>query len=159
MWIELKLPRLCNRIIGFSLPCEDFLYVMSSEALHHVRLGLQSTVTHDPGHAEDYEIFDTETNELTFKGVTLPMFGENGGTPIVKHPLGMTLRRGAAGKVGPTGESLESFDVLDPAGKILRTITFADTSGDWCYGTFSRDGGYLLIGVPYALHVYQWVNR
>ena len=159
MYTEINIPAFCDRIIGFSVPESTTVWVMSRQGLHKVEIGLRTTVETDPAHAENYEIFDTETNILDFKGHRYRMLGENGGEAILQSTVRHTLRRGAAGTVSPRGESWETFDVLGVDGKVLQQLRFLDTSGDWCHATFSEDARYVIIGVPHRLYAYCRIDR
>ena len=159
MYTEIIIPSFCDRIIGFSVPESTTVWAMSRRGLHEIELGLRPTVATDPRHAENYEIFDTELNILDYKGRQSRMLGENGGEPILKSTVWHTLRRGPQGTVSASGESWESFDVLGADGTVLQQLRFLDTSGDWCYATFSEDGRYVVIGVPNRLYAYCRIDR
>ena len=159
MYTEITIPAFCDRVLGFSVPESTTVWAMSRQGLHKIELGLKTTVETNPTHAEDYEIFDTESNILDYKGKRHLMLGENGGEPILQSTVRHTLRRGPLGTVSARGESWETFDVLGADGKVVQQLRFPDTSGDWCYATFSEDGRYVVIGVPHRLYAYCRIDR
>ncbi len=156
MFTEIKIPAFGGRIIGFSVPEDGVCWAMSTKGLHKVELGFSAKVQTDPAHAENYEIFDTDANILDYKGKRSRMLGENGGEPLLASPNKHQLKRGPKGTVSALGDSWESFDIVGADGKPMQQLRFLDTSGDWCYGTFSTDGRFVVVGVPNQLYAYYW---
>ena len=44
---------------------------------------------------------------------------------------------------------------LTQKGEVIFEDTFEDLSGDWAVITFSEDGQYIVLGLPYELYVYE----
>lgn len=158
MWIELKLPQICRRVLGFSVPVAGDVWIMSNEGLHLLYLD-ELTFTTDSAMAENYEVYDTSDNVLRYKGREYPMLGEGGGNPILESQSGEKLKRGPRGKVSPLGESWESYEVLNPDGSFQQKLPFCDMCDEWQEATFSMTGRYVLIGVPNGLTVYRFNPR
>lgn len=146
MWKPIQLPYIFERMIAFSIPAADVVWILSYEGLHRLTLVPRPEVWTEPKHAEDYGLLDADGTLLVYAGQRIPMLGLYGGEPLLRHPKGQQL--------APHFDS-ERVDVLAPDGSIEQAITFKDLSGDWGFATFSADGRYLLVGIPYELHVYQ----
>jgi len=142
MWIEIAHPYLFERMTSFSIPHRDRMVICSYDGAHFVTLVPTVSVAHDPTLAEEY----TGGDDVEWEGVTFRTLGYGGGDPILVHPDGSRL-------VPRIAE--ECVDVISPDGVVIQTIEFDDLSGDWGYATFSTDGQYLVIGVPYDIYIYR----
>lgn len=144
MWSPVKLPYFCERLIVFSIPENDVVWVLSYEGLHRIALSPNPAVETNTSHAEDYTLLDQAGTRLTSAGITVPVLGLYGGIPQSVHPDGRRLVADFdAGRVS----------VVDRKGVLQQEIGFTDLSGDWGFATFSTDGRYLAIGMPYKLLV------
>ncbi|EHJ00418.1 hypothetical protein CDLVIII_3873 [Clostridium sp. DL-VIII] len=48
--------------------------------------------------------------------------------------------------------------VQEKTGQISCQFHYEYLSGDWCFGTFSKDGKYVvLLGLPYDFYVFIWI--
>jgi hypothetical protein len=146
MWNKIELPYLCERIIAFSIPENDTLYVMSYEGIHQVTLAPDIKIRTDEEHAEDYELLNTEEMTMSYGGKHLKMLGLHGGRPITINNAGEKL------KLDRTACSLSIKDSTDHT---RQTIQYTDLSGDWAIASYSADRKYLLIGTPYELHIFH----
>ncbi len=99
------------------------------------------------GEEELDKVFDEDRSLLTIGGQAYPMLGLYGGVPILTNELGDQL------SLEPSQDRLL---VLKSERQVKQVIEFSDLSGDWRWATFSADGHYLLIGVPYDLFIYWW---
>lgn len=148
MWETLKLPFFCERMLAFSIPEQNRLWVMSHDELFQVTLAPQvyiSTVLR--GSEELGGIFDEDRSVLTINGQIYPLLGLCGGVPILTNQLGDQL------SLEPSQDRLV---ILNSERQVKQVIEFSDLSGDRRWATFSADGRYLLIGVPYDLFIYRW---
>jgi hypothetical protein len=149
MWDEVGLPYIFERMLEFSIPIEDQILIVSYDGMHHVRLAPTMEVAHFPEHREgDGLVFGDDVEHVRFGGVDFPMLGLEGGTPILDDP-----RRGHRLSLDLAGERLR---VVDGEARVVQEIAFYDLSGDWGFATYSADGKWLAIGVPYDLFLYRW---
>jgi hypothetical protein len=138
MWREPKVPEICERMIGFSVPQDNQVLVISYEGTHVVRIGSTITVETDEEFAE-YDIYDPESGVARYRGREYQIIGLHGGVPLLESP---------------TGERLV-LDVKAQVLSVLRDSTivysrpYKNFSGDWAAATFSLDGRYIVLGCPY----------
>lgn len=150
MWEKLKLPFFCERMVAFSIPQGDALWVMAWDELFHITLAPEVSISTVLQSEEELdEVFDEHQSILVIDGQIHPMLGLYGGVPILSNMSGDHL------SLEPCQDRL---GVLNSDQQIKQVIEFSDLSGDWCWATFSADGSYLLIGVPYDLFIYQWAD-
>src|SRR5262245_31884063 len=145
MWREPKVPEICERLIGFSVPQDGEVLVISYEGTHVVRLGSTITVETDEEFAE-YDIYDPDSGVARYRGRDYQIIGLHGGAPLLESP---------------TGERL----VLDVKAEVLSIVRGSKTiysrpyenfSGDWAAATFSPDGRYVVLGCPYDFDFRVW---
>ncbi|SHI80956.1 hypothetical protein SAMN02745181_0944 [Rubritalea squalenifaciens DSM 18772] len=138
-WKHVEVPRICERLIGFSVPDEHGeLLVISYEGMHLLKLGEEIKVTHDNRYCE-YDLYDPNRGVATYNDRLWPIIGLMGGDACCQSPQGEELR---------VVESENRFEVYKD-GIELFTDSFENFSGDWVAGTFSTDGNWLIIGFPY----------
>ncbi len=148
MWEKLELPFICERMVAFSIPQQQVAWVMAWDALFQVTLAPEVnvlSVLH--GEEELDKVFDEDRNLLIIGEQVYPLLGLYGGVPILVNELGDQL------SLEPNQDRLV---VLNGEGQVKQAIEFFDLSNDWRWATFSANGHYLLIGVPYDLFIYQW---
>ncbi len=137
-WRRLPVPQFCERLIGFSVPENGEILVVSYEGVHLLRLGPQITVETDNEYAE-HDIYDPVTGVASYRGKEYRIIGLHGGSPLVE---------------GPDGERLvldtdsETLSVVR-GGKMVYSTAYENFSGDWAAATFSQDGRYIVLGAPY----------
>jgi hypothetical protein len=56
-WQQLAVPGICERMIGFSVPQNDIVLIISYEGMHLLRLGTPVAVETDPEYSE-YDLYD-----------------------------------------------------------------------------------------------------
>ena len=66
-WQRLPVPPICERMIGFSVPQDGEVLVVSYEGMHLLRLGPEVTVETDEGFAE-YDRYDPESGLARYRG-------------------------------------------------------------------------------------------
>lgn len=143
-WNEIKLPYLCERLIAFSVPSDEAIYVLSYEGFHRVSLAARPEIATDKVSAENWTLYSKERKELSCEGVWHPAFGVFGGTPKVSSPLGSIELDTRAEKL-----MLRTKDNKE------QVINFHDLSGDWCFASFSPTGRLVALGSPYELRVFK----
>jgi hypothetical protein len=149
MWKILKVPFFFERMLAFSVPKQNTFWVMSHDELFQIILAPEVCISTVLRGSEELDgIFDEDRSLLTINDQIYPMLGLYGGVPILINEVGDQL------SLEPTQERLV---ILTREQQVKQIIEFSDLSGDWRWATFSADGRYLLIGVPYDLFVYQWV--
>ena len=136
MWTEVGLPYIFERMMNFSIPIDDEILIESYDGMHLLRLLPAPAVTNYP---EEHSEAGWEKFE---------MLGLDGGEAAIlvnglEHRLSLDLNR-------------QVLTVVAADGAIVQSIEFSDLSGDWGFATYSVDGKWLVIGVPYDLYVFRW---
>lgn len=137
-WRRLPVPSFCERLIGFSVPQEDTVLVVSYEATHLVHLGPPVRVETDAEHGE-YDLYDPETGICPYLGKPWDILGLHPGRPLLTGRGGERLVLNA---------EAQTLSVLDD-GEVAWSSTFENFSGDWAAATFSPDGRFIVLGCPY----------
>jgi hypothetical protein len=125
-------------MIGFSVPQDGEVLVISYEGTHLVRLGPEVTVETDDEFAE-YDIYDPETGIARYRGKEYRIIGLQGGSPLLESSRGEKLL------LDPEAESLSVIQ----NGETVFSTPYKNSSGDWAAVTFSPDGRYIVLGCPY----------
>lgn len=147
MWEKLKLPFFCERMVAFSIPQGDALWVMTWDELFHIILASEVSISRVlQSEKELDEVFDEHRSILTINGQTYSMLGLYGGVPILSNASGERLFLDSC---------QDRLIVLNSDQQVKQIIKFSDSSGDWRWATFSADYNHLVIGVPYDLFIYQ----
>ena len=147
-WRQVAVPPICERMIGFSVPQDNVILVVSYEGMHLVRLTEPATVETDAEFAE-YECYNPDEGFAEFRGKKWTIVGLYPGTPILTSPQGEDLRLDAeASKIS-----------LWQNGTEVWSTSFENFSGDWAAVTFSPDGGLLVLGCPYDFDFRVWRRR
>jgi len=139
---------ICERIIGFSAPREGKVAVISYEGIHIVSLSETAEIEHHTDFPEGGKNYDEKRQVLLFGSLEFPMLGLYGGTPILQSPFCERLALGDE----------DFFQVLDSNGKEIFRHNFNDLSGDWRQVTFSTDGRFIVLGLPYGLEIFERVQ-
>lgn len=144
-WRQLPVPEICERMIGFSVPQDDTVLVVSYQGMHLVRVGTPVTVETDFEYSE-YDLYDPETGVCDYQGQVWNMIGLFPGKPQL---------------VGQEGEQLEldtedqTVSVIKSA-KVVWSSRLKNFSGDWAAATFSPDGKFIVLGCPYDFDFRVW---
>jgi hypothetical protein len=120
MWLPIKIPYICERLIGFSLPEGNQVAIVSYEGIHLLDLNHPEVLRHDFKHPEGSDVYDSTSGKLTFDGKTFSILGLYGGDPI---------RRNGSGDSIELRREDEVLRVLDAAGKLSLEFPFEDLSG------------------------------
>jgi hypothetical protein len=144
MWKTLSIPYFCERLIAFSIPEDDEVWVMSYEGLHRITLRPEVRIWTDPEHAEDYDVYDADQGVLNYRGRQYPMLGLHDGEPLLRGPRGELLE---------LDDSRERLMVRDRQGGLKQVIGYGHS--DWAMATFSVDGSYLVLGTDERFQVFQ----
>jgi hypothetical protein len=89
-WHGLSVPPICERMIGFSIPQDGQVLVVSYEGTHVIRLAAEVTVETDDEFAE-YDIYDPKTGVAWYRGKEYRIIGLQGGSPLLESPRGERL--------------------------------------------------------------------
>jgi hypothetical protein len=125
-------------MIGFSVPHEGEILVISYEGVHLLRLGNEIKVQTDDEFAE-YEIYDPDTGVARYQGESYQIIGLHGGKPLLESPAGETLR------LNTKKQTL----LITRENQAVFSMKYSNFSGDWAATTFSTDGRYVVLGCPY----------
>ncbi len=148
MWHEVDLRGLYifERMVGFSVPVEGQIAIISYEGIHILDLRAPRIVRHDGAYPEGGNLYDQTQQVLSYGGKRFPILGECGGAPLMRNDRGETLL------LTPMEDMLH---VQDGDNDTILAYPFEDLSGDWRYATFSQDGDTIILGMPYDIHIFQ----
>ena len=145
-WVQVKLPHIFERMLGFSLPVNGNIAIISYEGIHVVNVEGAVTARHDRTKPEGGDLYDDKRGVLNYNGVEYNILGVYGGKGILESETGeklhLDLTRGR-------------FVVSEEIGNTTISYSFKDMSGDWAKLTFSEDSRYILLGMPCELYVYK----
>lgn len=132
---KLDLPRISERIRGFTLPHDGVMHVFDYDEVFRVSLGNPPSVEVLPDNPYEFEANRTES------------FGVSEREPIRQTgPFSLTY------KFDPRA-NFQSITVS--AHGTIETIEFRTLSGDWFVATLSVCGKYLVVGEPYLIEVWS----
>jgi hypothetical protein len=132
-------------MIGFSVPQDEAVLVVSYEGMHIIRLSDPTTVETDEEFAE-YDCYDPDVCVADYRGKKWSMIGLYPGTPILQSTYGEELQL--------HGKGLRISVLRD--GVELWSSSFKNFSGDWAAATFSPDGKFIVLGCPYDFDFRVW---
>jgi len=137
-WIEHKVPPFCERLIGFSVPQNDQVLVVSYEGMHFIQLGARITVESDEGFAE-YDLYDPRSGICCYRDLEWTIIGLDPGRPLLSGQDGEQLR---------LDTKAETLSVIKDGCEQWK-YRYENFSGDWAAATFSPDGRFIVLGCPY----------
>jgi hypothetical protein len=147
--VDLRGIYLGERIIGFSVPVERRIAIISYEGISVLDVnGPPTILVVDISRPEGGDQYDRSQQVLTFATKTFPILGLFGGVPVLRNHYGEEAF------LGTTEDVLQ---VRDADQNTVLAFEFEDLSGDWRYVTFSPDGTVLILGMPYHLHIFHRV--
>ena len=82
-WRRLVIPPICERLIGFSVPQDGEVLVISYEGMHIIRLGPAVTVETDDRVAE-YDLYDPATGVVRYRNKVYQIIGLHRGHPLLR---------------------------------------------------------------------------
>jgi hypothetical protein len=125
-------------MIGFSVPQDGEVLVISYEGMHLLRLGPEVTVETDEEFAE-YDLYDPDSGLARYGGKEYQIIGLHGGNPLMASPAGERL------VLDTDAQTL----AVEQNGETIFSTPYENFSGDWAAATFSPDGRYIVLGCPY----------
>ncbi len=133
-------------MLGFSIPLDHQVVIISYEGIHTLDLNAPNGVQHDYAYPEGGEMYDRQNQILEYHGKRFQIVGAYGGQPMVEsqHQERLVL-----------DQKHENFKVLSHNGSVLFQYWFVDMSGDWGYVTFSRDSNFIVLGIPYDIIIFS----
>jgi hypothetical protein len=134
-WQRIQVPGICERMIGFSVPQQDSVLVVSYEGMHLVRLGPPVTVETDDAYCE-YDLYEPATGICRYRDTDWQIIGLLPGRPLLTSPQGECLE---------LDDKASVVSVL-VAGEEVWSSHFENFSGDWAAATFSPDGRFIVLG-------------
>jgi hypothetical protein len=144
-WRQLVVPDFCERMIGFSVPQDNTVLVVSYEGMHLVRLGTPVSVETDPEYGE-YDLYDPDSGVCRYRGREWEMIGLFPGRPVLTGRDGEQLM---------LDKEAETVSVVR-GGEEVWSSTYENFSGDWAAATFSPDGRFIVLGCPYDFDFRVW---
>ena len=132
-------------MIGFSVPQEDTVLVVSYEGTHLVHLGPPATAETDDAYMED-DLYAPQTGICRYKDRDWEIIGLHPGRPLLLSPQGEWLE---------LDSKAQSVTVL-VGGDEVWSSPFQNFSGDWAAATFSPDGRFIVLGCPYDFDLRVW---
>ena len=145
LWHQLEVPYICERMIGFSVPQDRKVLVVSYEGMHIVNLSKPITVSTDNDYAE-YDCYDPDTGIAKYADREWQIIGLFPGAPLTTRPNGDTL---------VLDQPSLSVSVIRDGAPIWSEI-YENFSGDWAAATFSDDDWYIVLGCPYDFDFRVW---
>jgi hypothetical protein len=132
---KLTLPRISERIRGFTLPRNGEFFVFDYDEVFRVVLG------------EEPSIEVLKENPYEFEEKATGYFGVSDRTPILECGLFRVSYN--------FDPKLSAQDVLlqTPEGK--ERLSFQTLSGDWFVATLSEDAKFLFVAEPYLIEIYS----
>ena len=149
MWREVDLHGLYifERMVGFSVPVEGKVAIISYDGIHLLSMREPGAVRHNTAYPEGGDLYDQTHQVLSYGGKRFPILGLFGGSPIVRNQRGESVFLRATDDV---------LHVQDKDNNTILSYPFEDLSGDWRYTTFSREGDAIVLGMPYDIHIFAW---
>ena len=138
-WTRLKLPYICERLIGFSVSHDRKVLVVSYEGMHMLNLDPEVVVETDRS-VREYDQYDPDTGLAIWKDDAYRVMGLFDGEPLLESPLGESLR------LDTEAEQLTIVSASEDA----FVMPYRNFSGDWAVATFSPDGNFVVLGCPYG---------
>lgn len=144
-WRQLAIPPFCERMIGFSVPQNETVLVISYEGMHLIRLSTPVTVETNLEFSE-YDLYAPDSGVCRYQDREWDIIGLSPGRPIL---------------VGSEGEQL----VLNSKTEIVSVVrgdveewssSYENFSGDWVAATFSPDRRFIVLGSPYDSDFRIW---
>jgi hypothetical protein len=132
-------------MIGFSIPQDGTVLVVSYEGMHLVRLGPPVNVETDDTYCE-YDLYAPATGICRYRDRDWQIIGLHPGRPLLTSPQGEWLELDEKG---------ETVSVL-VSGEPVWSSPFKNFSGDWAAATFSPDGQFMILGCPYGFDFRVW---
>ena len=137
-WKKLHVPPICERMIGFSVPRDREILVISYEGTHILRLSSEVAVETDFDFAE-YDIYNPELGIAQYRNCEYNIIGLHGGNPILDSPNGEKLELNTYSEIlSVTSQEATVF-----------SMKYENFSGDWAIATLSPDGQFIILGCPY----------
>lgn len=137
-WKRLRVPPICERVIGFSVPQSGEVLIISYEGMHLLQLANEITVTTDDQFAV-YDLYDPDSGKANYQEKSYQIIGLHGGNPIIESPADEKLVLDAESETLSIGRN----------GQTDYSMKYENFSGDWAAATFSSDGKYVVLGCPY----------
>jgi hypothetical protein len=163
MWMQLELPpQEWNRMLGFSIPQGEELILVTYDGIARVHLRTPMTAYLDKRYPEGEPIYDLASSQLSYEEQTYQIIGVHGGVPILHNPwderivLDVEEERDTPDdrRVRVTREE-NTFLIQAADGACMLAFIFRNFSRDWQRATFSHDGMYAALGMPYAIHIFR----
>ena len=132
---KLDLPRISERVRGFTLPDDGVMYVFDYDEVFRVSLGSPPSVEVLPDNPYEFEATQPE------------YFGVSEREPI--------RQSGAVSLTYKFDPSANFQSIAVSTQGTIETIEFRTLSGDWFVATFSECGKYLVVAEPYLVEVWS----
>lgn len=142
-------PYIFERMLGFSIPLNEEVAIISYEGIHVLNLSLPRKVQVDEKYPQGKDIYDERKQLLTYKGKEFRILGLHGGVPILKSSYSEELLLDIKKEL-LTVQTTKKHRVLE--------FHFKDLSGDWGFATFSDDSSHILLGIPYDIFVFERIR-
>jgi hypothetical protein len=127
-------------MIGFSVPQDGQVLIISYEAVHLLHLGSPIIVERDEDEEfVEYDLYDPESGLARYRGKEYQIIGLHGGNPLLKGPEGERLLL----------DTKSEMLFVQQNGETIFSTPYKNFSGDWAAATFSPDGRYIVLGCPY----------
>lgn len=146
-WRALTVPYIGERVIGFSIPQDDTMLVVSYDGMYLVRFGPPIVVETDIKRSQ-YDLYDPAAGVCRYQEMEWSIIGLHADRPLVEGRDGERLELDAAKR---------TLSVVKKGRPIWSTV-FENSSGDWAVATFSPDSRFIVLGCPYGFDFQIWMR-
>ena len=149
LWHSIPVPGFCERMIGFSVPVERDVLLLTYDGLKMMHISKPITISTLDDHADPHDFYDPDTGFADYRGIRWELLGIHPGRPVLERPNGERL-------------SVDDSALRISVRRLDATVwesEYENFSGDWVAATFSPDDWYILLGCPYDFDFRVWERR
>ena len=136
---KIKLPKICERIIGVTLPKNDIVHIVGYDKYVELDLSSGSIVKESESDAEN-------TDKLAANGQCIGLNWDDVLHDVFNYRLKCNFRQ---------SEDTQTVCLMEN-GLVVQNILAQSLSGDWFKYSFDIDGKYIIICDPYDLEIYKF---
>ncbi|HMK48112.1 MAG TPA: hypothetical protein VK436_15935 [Methanocella sp.] len=147
MWHKIEIPgNIAERFIGISVPISSKVALISYECVHLLDLSSPFEIFNDNDVPEGGTHYDKDLEILSYKGINYSIVGLYGGISILENQEGEKI---------VVDTKKECFYIRNIPNEPVFEFRYDDMSGDWFAATFSDDGKYAVLCLPYGLYAFE----
>ena len=147
MWQKIGISgNIAERFIGVSVPISGKVALISYEAVHLLDLSSPFEIVNDNTIPEGGIHYDKNSKILSYNGIDYSIIGLYGGISTLENQEGEKII---------VDTKNECFYIRNISDELVFEFKYDDMSGDWFAATFSDDGKYALLCLPYNLYAFE----